>query len=345
MNSILKELLKDLFGIDADDVVSTQNGGDKQPKRPKREKKEINPKLFSTIMVVGILLIVALAFFNSFYTVSEQQNAVVTRAGKVNSVKGAGLHFKMPFLDNVVYVDTKTQAMEIGYRTTSDPLDSSESLEEIDSESLMITSDFNFVVIDFFVEYKVISPEKFAFATTSPINILKNAVQAEIRSVVAKYSVDEVLTTAKAEIQNQIMESANQKAEDYNIGIYVEGVSIQDAEPPTTEVSNAFKAVESAKQNKETEINKANQYYNEELPQARSEADRTIKAAESVKESRIAEATGQTARFNEMFLEYIKYPEITKTRLYYETMEEVLPGMKVYLDDGSGLLKTLPLSQ
>ncbi|MFV0518950.1 MAG: FtsH protease activity modulator HflK [Lachnospirales bacterium] len=338
MNRILKELLDDLFGVENDpNVVHTQNENE-PPKKEKKPKKDFK-KVASISLPIILILLVGITFMANFYTVSEQENAVVTRGGKLYATKSAGAHFKMPFIDRVQFVDTKTQAMEIGYRT-----DSGETLE-VEDESLMITSDFNFVVIDFFVEYKVIDAGEYAFSTSNPTEILRNAIQSEIRSTVAKYSVDEVLTTAKSEIQSQILENANAKADFYNLGIYVEGVSIQDAEPPTMEVSNAFKSVESAKQNKETEINKANQYYNEELPLARSEADKVIKAAESVKEARIAEATGQVARFNEMFTEYIKNPEITKTRLYYETMEEILPGMKVYIDNGEGVLKMLPINE
>ncbi len=337
MNRILKEILNDLFGNDDPTVVHTQNDNE-PPKKPKRDKNSLKKALSRTVPIIVVVLL-GLLILTNFYTVSEQENAVVTRGGKYYATKSAGAHFKMPFIDKVKFIDTKTQALEIGYRT-----ESGETVE-VEDESLMITSDFNFVIIDFFVEYKVVEAGKYAFSTTNPTEILRNAIQAEIRSTVAKYTVDEVLTTAKTEIQSQILENANKKAEEYSLGIYVEGVSIQDAEPPTTEVSNAFKSVESAKQNKETEINKANQYYNEEVPLARSDADKVIKAAESVKESRIAEATGQVARFSEMFQEYIKNPEITKTRLYYETMEEILPSMKVYIDNGEGVLKMLPLNE
>ncbi len=339
MNSILKQLLDELLGKDKDpDVVYTQQ--DNGSGSGKGNKKNKNSKKFPTRKIVVALCFSILALSlvaDLFYTVSEQEKAVVTRAGVYNSTKDAGAHFKFPILDKVSFVDVRTKSLEIGYR--------SDTGEAITDESLMITSDFNFVNIDFFVEYQVADPRQYTFATSNPEEILKNTVQSEIRGTIAKYTVDEVLTTAKTAIQTQILENTNEKINDYNLGIYIEGISIQDAEPPTTEVSNAFKAVESAKQNKETEINRAKQYKEEELPKARSNADKVTKSAESVKASRIAEANGQVARFNEIFSEYIKNPDITKTRLYYETMEDILPDLKVFIDSGDGVLKMLPLNE
>ncbi len=341
MNSILEELLEEM-GIkikknsnNDPNVVFTQEDSNKKNKSNKNKKKV--PK---AVYLTAIVLILGSLFISDiFYTVNEQQKAVVTRSGKYYKTQEAGIHFKLPIFDDVTLVDSRTKFLEIGYRS-----DGSTS-ESIENESIMITSDFNFVVIDFFVEYQVSDPKLFTFATANPEEILKNIVQSEIRGTVAKYTVDEVLTTSKTEIQTQILEKTNLKSEEYDLGLYIQGISIQDAEPPTVEVADAFKAVESAKQNKETEINKAKQYKEQEIPKARSIADKTIKKAESEKESRIAEATGQVARFNAMFEEYIKNPEITKTRLYYETMEDILPDLEVYIDSGDGILKMLPLGE
>lgn len=314
----------------------------RKTKRAKRERKPRTKgdiKRYKTIAVVVFVLALG---FNTFYTVSEQENAVVTRGGKFVESKPAGLHFKLPYFDKVTFVNTSVQAMEIGYR---DITSENGEYEDRPEESIMITEDFNFVTIDFYVDYKVSEPEDFVFMSSDPTEILRNIVQSEIRGTVSKYTVDEVLTTGKTEIQAAVLENANKKAENYGLGLYISNVSIQDAEPPTEEVNAAFKAVESAKQNRETEINKASQFYNEELPKARSDSDKTIKEAESVKESRIAEAKGQVARFNKMYAEYAKNKGVTKTRMYMEAMEEVLPGVKVYIEDGNGVLKMLPLNE
>lgn len=289
---------------------------------------------------VILVFLFGILFFGSIYTVKEQENALVTRFGKLEQITSAGLHFKMPIIDKVIFVDTKTQNMEIGY--TSDEKKASESITE---ESMMITSDFNLVNVDFFVEYQIVDVEKYVFGSQDTETILRNALQAEIRSIIAKYTVDEILTTEKTMIQTQILESTNEKIDGYDLGLLVRGVSIQDAEPPTEEVAFAFKNVENAKQSKETAVNEANQYYNENIPKARSDADKIIKEAEAIKEERIAEAVGQTDRFNKMYSEYIKNPEVTKTRLYYEAMEEILPNVKVIIDNENDTLKMLPLNK
>jgi membrane protease subunit HflK len=147
--------------------------------------------------------------------------------------------------------------------------------------------------------------------------------------------VDDVMTTAKSEIQQKIRESLMTKLESGNIGLQLVNVMIQDVEPPTNDVLSAFKSVETAKQGADTAINNANRYRNEQLPSAEAEADRIIQAAEANKASRIAEAEGQTARFNKMYEEYRNYPLITRKRLFYETMEDVLPDLEIVVTDGS----------
>ncbi|MDR1532488.1 MAG: FtsH protease activity modulator HflK [Clostridiales bacterium] len=285
-------------------------------------------------------LLVVAAAFASVYTVTEQQQAVVTQFGKVIDIKGAGLHFIVPLIQAQRLVDMTTKGMMIGYSSEQ----STNSAYTVPTESLMITRDFNFVNVDFYVEWRVTDPAKYLFNSSQPEIILRNALQSEARAAVSSYDVDAVLTTAKSEIQAKIKEGAQEKLDEYNLGLVVSNVSIQDTEPPTPEVVAAFKDVENAKQSKDTEINTARTYYNEEIPSARAEADRILKAAESERESRINEAKGQVARFNEMFSEYAKNKEITRTRMYLEAMEEILPGIKVYIDSGAGdTMKLLPL--
>ena len=159
---------------------------------------------------------------------------------------------------------------------------------------------------------------------------------SSIRSVMSAYTVDSALTTGKAEIQSNIKQMIIEKLEAENIGINLVEASMQDVEPPTEDVRNAFKAVETAKQNMESAINEANQYRNEQLPAAEASVDKILQEAEATKTARINEATGQVARFNEEYAEYKKYPLITKQRMFYETMEDILPKLKVIIDDGSG---------
>ena len=281
-------------------------------------------------VVLGV--VIAFTVFSSIYSVSEQEQAVITQFGKVVGVEGAGLHFKVPFIQDSTRVNTTTQGMPIGYEEsgTNDP---NEDLSDY-GDSMMITKDFNFVNIDFYLEYKVVNPEVYLFNTDEPLDTLRNLTKASIRSTISKYLVDEVMTTAKSKIQAEVKDRLIAEMQKVNLGIEVVNVSIQDAEPPTTEVVQAFKAVETAKQGAETAINNANKYQSEKLPSANADADKIIKEAEAYKENRIAEAEGQVARFSDTYKEYKKYPLITKKRMFYEALEEVLPSLDVIITDG-----------
>ncbi len=288
---------------------------------------------------IGLALLVAVAAAiiagGSTYQIREQEQAVLTTLGKAEAVTEPGLHFKIPLIQKVQKVNTTIQGFPIGY-----VLDTDASVEE---ESVMITNDFNFINVDFFVEYKISDPVKAVYASEDPVKILKNLSQSCIRTVIGSYGVDSVLTTGKNEIQATIRDMVSEKLQQHDIGISLVNITIQDSEPPTAEVMEAFKNVETAKQGKETAINNANKYRNEKLPDAQAEADKIIKAAEAYKQERINEATGQVARFNAMYEEYIKNPTITRQRMFYETMEEVLPDLELIIDSGNGVQKILPL--
>ncbi len=290
-------------------------------------------KKFSGV-IVGIIVVLILAF-NSTYQVSEQEQAVLVTLGKPQAITESGLHFKIPFVQKVIKVDTTIKGFGIGY-------DAATGVSNED-ESLMITLDYNFVNVDFFVEYQVIDPVKAVYNSEDPEQILKNIAQSCIRSVVASYEVDSVLTTGKSEIQSNIKAAIIQKLAEQDLGIELVNITIQDSEPPTVEVMEAFKAVETAKQGKETAINNANKYANEKIPQANAEADGIVKAAEASKEQRINEAEAQVERFNAIYEEYAKNPEVTKLRMFYEAMEEVLPDLKVIIVGTDGVETVLPL--
>lgn len=290
--------------------------------------------------IVGVFLLVIV--FSSFYTIQEEEQAVVCTFGVPAPVTSSGLHFKIPFIQTVKKVNTTIQGFAIGY--TSDYSQNYDGAANSDA-SMMITSDYNFINVDFYVEYRVTDPVKALYASEDPRLILANLAQNCIRTTVGSYTVDAVLTTGKSEIQSNIKEMIKDKLEGLDIGIQLVNITIQDAEPPTEEVITAFKAVETAKQGKETALNNANKYRNEQIPNAQAEADQVIQSAEAEKQARINEANGQVARFNDMYNQYINYPEITKMRMFYETMEEVIPDMKVVIEgtDGSQIEKILPL--
>ncbi len=172
---------------------------------------------------------------------------------------------------------------------------------------------------------------------------LQNISQACIRTVIGSYDVDSVLTTGKNEIQSKIKDGIILMLEQHDIGLQIINVTIQDSEPPTQEVMEAFKAVETAKQGKETSINNANKYRNEKLPQAEARIDQIMQEAESSKVQRVNEANAEVAKFNAMYAEYVKNPEVTKKRMFYEAMEDVLPRMKVIIDGTDKTDMILPL--
>ncbi|MDE7298253.1 MAG: FtsH protease activity modulator HflK [Lachnospiraceae bacterium] len=288
-------------------------------------------------IVIGVIVVAVLIVGSkAFYTIGEQEQAVVTTFGVPSCVSEPGLHFKIPFVQKVTMVDTTIKGLTIGY-----DMNSNVTLSE---EALMITSDFNFVNVDFYVEYKVSNPIKVLYASEKPVQILKNVTQSCIRSTISGYDVDSVITNGKSEIQAAIRDKIVARLEERDIGLQLVNITIQDAEPPTTAVLEAFKAVETAKQQKETEINNANKYRNESLPAAEADADQIAKQADATKQARINEAEGQVARFNAMYEEYVKNPLITKQRMFFEAMEDVLPGLKVIINDSDSETQTiLPL--
>lgn len=300
--------------------------------RPPKESKAA--KKAGRVAGIAIVVIAALYLLaGSVYSLKENEYAVVTTFGVPSIVEEPGIHLKFPYVQRLSRVPKTINGFPIGYDAETD--------ESYNRESFMITRDYNFVNVDFYVEYRVTDPVKYLYASEDPVFILKNLTQSYIRDTIGLYDVDSVITTGKSEIQASIKEKIVSRLEQEDIGLQLVNITIQDAEPPTQEVINAFKNVENAKQGKETSINKANQKRNEDIPAARAIADETLKTAQATAEERINEAKGQTARLNALYEEYQKYPLITKQRMFYETMEEILPGMKVIIEKSDGSTQTL----
>lgn len=300
------------------------------PKKPKAGKHAKR-----TALIAGAVIVVGLFATDCTYQIQEQEQAVLSTFGVPKAVTETGLHFKLPLIQQVHKVNTTIQGFPIGYNQQNNDI--------VEDEGIMITSDYNFIDVDFFVEYRITEPVKYLYTSQQPENILKSISQSCIRTVIASYTVDDVLTTGKSEIQAKIKEMIMDKMESQDVGIQLVNITIQDSEPPTQEVMKAFKAVETAKQGKETAVNNANKYRNEKLPEAEAQADQIVQDAEAQKQVRINEAEAEVARFNAMYEEYAKNPTVTKLRMFYETMEDVLPGMKIVIDNGDGTQKVLPL--
>ena len=302
-------------------------GGTAPP--PQRKKPDVR-KILSRAAIILLVLVVLSTVLGSYYNVSEQENAVVTMFGKVVRTNSAGLYFKIPYLQQVHMVDITTHGTGIGYSVGSGGQNITNSFDGI-----MITKDFNLINIDFYMEYKVSDPVAYLFNSHNPELILHNIALASIRSTVINYTVDEAMTTGKSAIQADVKDKIVTELQEQDIGIQIVNITIQDAEPPTKEIVAAFKEVETAKQSAETKINQARKYENEQIPAAEAQADRIVQTAEAQKSARIAEAEGQVARFNAMYDQYAQNPLITKQRMFYETLESVLPDLKVIITDGS----------
>ena len=281
---------------------------------------KVKEKFRGGFVVIIIIAIIILAG-RCFYTVNEQKNAVVTQFGRVVKVNTAGFYFKAPW-QSVKKVDVTTHGTGIGYVVSA----TGQNITDTDN-GIMITADFNLLNIDFYLEYRVTDPVAYLYNSEEPEQILSNIALANIRTVVSNYKVDEAMTTGKSQIQADVKEAMMRELEIHNIGLSVVNITVQDSAPPTEEISAAFKAVETA-------MNEALQYQNQKTPEAEANADAIIRKANAYKEARIAEATGQVERFLKMYEEYKKYPLITKRRLFYEKMEEILPGLKVIITSG-----------
>ena len=296
-------------------------------------------KLGRRVVFLLAALLIFSTVFGSFYELQEDEFAVITTFGHPTVVSDPGLKFKIPYVQQKTIVSKATKGFPIGYDMRTN--------ESITSESVMITVDYNFVNVDFYVEYRVTDPIKYLYSSEDPVGILKMLCQSYIRDTIGLYNVDDVITTGKSEIQASIKDKILNRLEQEDLGITLVNITIQDAEPPTRQVQEAFKAVETSKQEAETATNNANKYANEVLPAAEADADEILQQAEAYKTARINAAAGQASRFSQLFEEYSKFPEITRQRLYYEMITQVFPDVKVYImgSDGENVSTVLPLEQ
>lgn len=314
--------------------VSVNERNRLEEKNKKMQESEKKFQLINKIVSIAIsIAIVLTTIASSVYVIGEQNLAIVTTFGKAEAVSGTGMHFKIPFIQKVKKLDSTIQGLAIGYQE--------EDNESQENDSLMITTDFNFVNVDFYVEYRINDAIMYEYGSSDPVGILKNIAQASIRNTIGSYKVDDVLTTGKSEIQAVIKEDIIKELEKRQTGLMLVNVTIQDAEPPTAEVSDAFKSVENAKQQADTNRNEAEKYQNEQLPKAKAEADAIIQEANATKQERIDEANGEVALFNAMYEEYKKDPNTSKIRMYYEAMEELMPNLQIIVNGTDSEIKPI----
>lgn len=293
----------------------------------------------SGLTIISIISIIII--FTTWYTVDESEQAVVITFGQATeTVTDSGLHFKLPWpIQKVEVLSKETYSLQFGYETTKDG-----EIITKDSETKMITGDENIVLTDLVVQYKISDPVKYLFHSDDPKQLLHHATSSAIRSIIGSSTIDEALTDGRAEIENQTRDLLVSVTEKYDIGVTILAVKLQDVELPNKEVRAAFTAVTDARETKNTKINEAKKYENQKLSEARGEKDAIISRAEAEKIARIQQAQGDVAVFNKLYNEYVRNPQVTRQRLVLETLEEVLPGAKIYIMNDKGeTLKYLPL--
>lgn len=293
------------------------------------------------LIIIGIL--VAVTLFSGVFQINPEEVGVITKLGKYDRTLEPGLNFKIPFVEQVHKVPVeRQQKLEFGFRTTNADV-RSEYVTRSD-ESLMLTGDLNLANVEWVVQYRIEDPFNYLFKVKNPETTLRDISEAAMRQVVGDRTVNEVLTVGRAEIASRLKVLMQELASEYTIGVRIEQVVLQDVNPPEL-VKQAFNAVNEAQQQKETLINQAKSEYNKVVPKAKGQADETIQKAEGYATERVNMAEGEVARFNDLYAEYIKAQEVTKTRIYLETMSRVLPklGNKIITDDKGN--NVLPLLQ
>lgn len=288
------------------------------------------------ISIIGII-----AIFTTWYTVDESEQAVVITFGQATeTITDSGLHFKLPWpVQKVEILSKETYSLQFGYKTTKDG-----EIVTKDSETKMITGDENIVLTDLVVQYKISDPVKYLFQSEDPKQLLHHATSSAIRSIIGSSTIDEALTDGRADIEQKTRDLLVSVMEDYDIGVTILAVKLQDIELPNEEVRLAFTAVTDARETKNTKINEAKKYENQKISEAQGEKDAIISRAEGEKIARIQQAEGDVALFNKLYNAYVGNREITRQRLVLETLEEVLPGAQIYImNDNGETLKYLPL--
>ena len=279
-----------------------------------------------------------LAVLSSIYTIQPGEIGVIQRFGKFSSYTNPGLNLKIPFVDRLTKVNVeKVRRIEIGFR-------SERARVNVLQESLMITKDENIVSAQAIIQWKIKDPGDYLFKVANPILTIKNSAEVALRSTVGVTLIDDALTTGRDAIQIKTKEFLQILLDSYSSGVQITDVKLQIVDPPD-EVKDAFNEVVRAKEDKERLINEAKGFSEDVIPKARGEAEKMLKEAEGYKEKRISTAEGDTSRFNQIYSEYRKDKDVTKTRIYLEKLTDVLqkPKKVIGTDSSGGALNLLQL--
>jgi modulator of FtsH protease HflK len=310
------------------------------------------PRMPKGVLIIGILVLAGLSMLMTmFYTVEPDEIAVVQRFSRYVRQTEPGLHLKLPFgLESVSKVQAqRVLKAEFGFRSEEPDVRTRFSARSYPEESLMLTGDLNVADVKWIVQYRIADPVTFLFGNRRPDKALEDAAQIAIRAIVGDYTVTEVLTERRLDIANEAQKRLQKLLDLYNTGLRVVTVKMQNVTPPSDAVKRAFNEVNEAQQEKERKINEARQAYNQAVPRAHGEGERTVSQAEGERINRVNTAKGDVARFSALLTEYRKAPDVTRRRLYLETMREILPAVgQTYVfdaDQPASLLPFLDLKQ
>jgi membrane protease subunit HflK len=299
------------------------------------------PKILVLVLIISAILWIG---GTSFYTVDQTEYAVLVTFGKPDTaVVAPGLRFKLPYpIQDVKKLSRETFSLTFGYEEGPDGAMTQEK------DAKMITGDENIILADLEVQWQIVDPIAYLYNTEDPVKILMNATSSSLRGVIGSSVVDDALTDGRTRIMNDIRDSLVNMVDSYQIGVAIRNVNLQDVDLPNEEVSNAFKKVASAREERVTKINQANRYRAEKMNTAEGQKAALISKAEGDKVTRIEQARGDVAQFNAIYSEYVNNKTITRDRLMIETLEQILPKVKIYImqeGGASSTVKYLPLDQ
>jgi membrane protease subunit HflK len=321
-----------------DDIIDINKWGSNMPRVPRVPNKLIR------IVVGGVVALVVL--FSTFYQVPPESVGVVLRFGRFVRTTEPGLHVKAPFVEAMTLVPVQRQLkQEFGFRTEEADVRTRYSKGNFKDESMMLTGDLNVAIVEWIVQYRVTDPYQFLFKVRNPEETFRAMNEAIMRQVVGDRTVTEVLTVGRQEIETRVETELQALAKQYELGLAVEQIVLQDVNPPDP-VKPSWDAVNQAQQQRDRLINEARAEYNKVVPRAKGEAEQAILQAQGYALDRVNRSQGDSARFKSIYDSYRKAPEVTRRRMYLETMGRVLPqlGGKVFLDkDAKGILPLLPL--
>jgi membrane protease subunit HflK len=303
---------------------------------------------FRPFLLWGVpLILLAIFAYTSIYTVQAESQGVVLRFGKYVKTVDPGLRFKLPFgVDRVSILPVKRQLkQEFGFGTKG-ATDATQFSSEQEEERSMVTGDLNAATVEWIIQYRIREPKLFLFEVRNPGETLRDISESVMRTVVGDRTVDEVITVGRQEIEADALTQLQELVNKYRLGLSIDQVQLKNVNPPLP-VQPSFNEVNQAQQEREKMINVANGEYNKVVPRASGEAEQKIQAAEGYALKRVNEADGDVSRFNAVLTEFLKAPEVTKRRIYIETMREVVPklGKKIIIDEeASQILPLLQLS-